>query len=62
MPQEIEDVQALDESDDEAMEYDSDHGDVILNYYIYYNTIISLWSDEENNDSKIENDTLGRTG
>lgn len=44
------------------MEYDSDHGDVILNYYIYYNTIISLWSDEENNDSKIENDTLGRTG
>lgn len=41
MPQEIEDVQALDESDDEAMEYDSDHGDVIRNYYIYYNTIIS---------------------
>ena len=62
MPQEIEDVQALDESDDEAMEYDSDNGDVILNYYIYYNNIISLWSDEENNDSKIENDTLGRTG
>ena len=61
MPQEIEDVQALDESDDEAMEYDSDNGDVILNYYIYYNNI-SLWSDEENNDSKIENDTLGRTG
>ena len=61
MPQEIEDVQALDESDDEAMEYDSDNGDVILNYYIYYN-IISLWSHEENNDSKIENDTLGRTG
>ena len=59
MPQEIEDVQALDESDDEAMEYDSDNGDVILNYYIYYNNIISLWSDEENNDSKIENDTLG---
>ena len=62
MPQEIEDVQALDESDDEAMEYDSDNGDVILNYYIYYNYIISLWSHEENNDSKIENDTLGRTG
>ena len=62
MPQEIEDVQALDESDDEAMEYDSDNGDVMLNYYIYYNNIISLWSDEENNDSKIENDTLGRTG
>ena len=62
MPQEIEDAQALDESDDEAMEYDSDNGDVILNYYIYYNNIISLWSDEENNDSKIENDTLGRTG
>ena len=62
MPQEIEDVQALDESDDEVMEYDSDNGDVILNYYIYYNNIISLWSDEENNDSKIENDTLGRTG
>ena len=62
MPQEIEDVQALDESDDEAMEYDSDNGDVILNYYIYYNNIISLRSDEENNDSKIENDTLGRTG
>lgn len=62
MPQEIEDVQALDESDDEAMEYDSDNGDVILNYYIYYNNIISLWSHEENNDSKIENDTLGRTG
>ena len=61
MPQEIEDVQALDESDDEAMEYDSDNGDVILNYYIYYNNI-SLWSHEENNDSKIENDTLGRTG
>lgn len=55
MPQEIEDVQALDESDDEAMEYDSDHGDVIRNYYIYYNTIISSWSDEEKNDSKIEN-------
>ena len=62
MPQEIEDVQALDESDDEAMEYDSDNGDVILNYYTYYNNIISLWSHEENNDSKIENDTLGRTG
>ena len=62
MPQEIEDVQALDESDDEAMEYDSDNGDVILNYYIYYNNIISSWSHEENNDSKIENDTLGRTG
>ena len=62
MQQEIEDVQALDESDDEAMEYDSDNGDVILNYYIYYNNIISLWSHEENNDSKIENDTLGRTG
>ena len=62
MPQEIEDVQALDESDDEAMEYDSDNGDVILNYYIYYNNIISLWSHEENNDSKIENNTLGRTG
>ena len=62
MPQEIVDVQALDESDDEAMEYDSDNGDVILNYYIYYNNIISLWSHEENNDSKIENDTLGRTG
>ena len=62
MPQEIEDVQALDESDDEAMEYNSDNGDVILNYYIYYNNIISLWSHEENNDSKIENDTLGRTG
>ena len=62
MPQGIEDVQALDESDDEAMEYDSDNGDVILNYYIYYNNIISLWSHEENNDSKIENDTLGRTG
>ena len=62
MPQETEDVQALDESDDEAMEYDSDNGDVILNYYIYYNNIISLWSHEENNDSKIENDTLWRTG